>query len=84
MSGLADAARDARAAAELSDDAGTHALAAVLEASVAAAAREQLAELTPEPDLSGLPSATEAGYVPEVRIPGPGTNPPGSPEWWTG
>ncbi|HEX3284357.1 MAG TPA: hypothetical protein VHT50_06780 [Mycobacterium sp.] len=84
MSGLSDAARDARAAADVSLDPALHRVAAALEDAVAAAAREQLSELQPEPDLSGIPTPEEAGFVAEVPIPKPGTNPPGTAGWWTG
>jgi hypothetical protein len=44
-----------------------------MEGALAAEAREQLAELREEPDLSTFPTPAEAGYVSEVVIQRPET-----------
>ncbi len=52
---LATAARQAREHADTCTERGCHAAALALESAVDAAAREQLAEMAPEPDTTGIP-----------------------------
>ena len=68
MSGLSEAAADARARADVSLDPGHHAVANALEGALDAAAREQLAEMAPQPDTEGIPDPP----VSSILIPRPG------------
>ena len=70
---LSDKARAAREHADVCLDRGCHAVALAMEGALAAEAREQLAELREEPDLSTFPTPAEAGYVSEVVIQRPET-----------
>jgi hypothetical protein len=81
MSGLEDAARDARAAADTSIDPAVHAVANALEAALAA----EVARGHEPADTTGIPTPEQAGYVTEMTLPrGDAPDPPGSPGWWTG
>ena len=66
---LANAARQAREHADACADPGCLAAAVALESAVDAAAKEQLAEMAPEPDTSGVPEPP----VSRIVIPRPDT-----------
>jgi hypothetical protein len=64
MSGLEDAARDARARADVSIDPADHAVANALEGAVAAGRMKGHEPASTE----GIPSPREAGYPNEIHI----------------
>jgi hypothetical protein len=71
---LSDKARAARERADASIEPADHAVAHALESALDAEAREQLAELQPEPpDPESFPTPAEAGFVSEVWIERGGT-----------
>jgi hypothetical protein len=73
--GLNDAARaahEAREKASMSTDPFDHAKANALDAVVDAEIRAIRDEGREEPDLTGIPTPEEAGYVSEIRIEKPG------------
>jgi hypothetical protein len=65
---ISDKARDARPIADETGNSGDVALAGALEATEAAAAREQLTDFDEEPDLSGIPSPENAGLPSHIRL----------------
>jgi hypothetical protein len=69
VSGLSDAARDARAHADVCLDKGCHAVALALEAAVDAEFAAIRDAERAEPDLTGIPDSA----VKNVLIPRPGT-----------
>jgi hypothetical protein len=83
MSGLADAAGNARAQADVSINPADHALANALEGALAA----ERAKGHEPADTTGIPSAVESGYVANIPVPLEEPNPnaphaPGTPGWW--
>jgi hypothetical protein len=69
MSGLNDAAKEAREHTDTCTDPSCHALANALETAETAEAQEQLSEFQPEHDVEGIPSPAESGFVSEIHIP---------------
>ena len=72
---LADRARDAREVADATGNPADIALADALEAALAAECRELLSDVGTDRSTDGIPTAGEAGFVTEVKIPpGEGAN----------